>query len=49
MDNTVAEHFKKKLNNAECRLLQIGEKKKKGRKKKTDPIRIEQKRIGDYL
>ena len=49
MDNTIAEHFKKKLNNAECRLLQIGEKKKKGRKKKTDPIRIEQKRIGDYL
>jgi len=49
MDSTIAEHFKKKLNNAECRLLQIGEKKKKGRKKKTDPIRIEQKRIGDYL
>jgi len=39
---------KTKLNNAECRLLQIGEK-RTGRKKKTDPIIIEQKTIGEYI
>ena len=48
LDEEFRDWAKTKLNNAECRLLQIGEKKKKGRKKKTDPIEIKQKKIGDY-
>jgi hypothetical protein len=39
---------KKKLNNGECRLLNLGEK-RKGRKKKTDPITVIQTSLGDYL
>ena len=39
---------KKKLNNAECRTLKIGEK-KKGRKKKTDPITVQQTTLEEYI
>tara|TARA_R110000744_G_scaffold151992_2_gene265818 strand:+ start:1115 stop:1966 length:852 start_codon:yes stop_codon:yes gene_type:complete len=39
---------KKKLNNAECRILKIGEK-KKGRKKKTDPITVTQTTLEEYI
>ena len=37
---------KTKLNNAECRLLKLGEKK---RRKKTDPIRVQQKSLEDFI
>lgn len=37
---------KTKLNNAECRLLKLGEKK---RRKKTDPIKVQQKSLEDFL
>jgi len=39
---------KTKLNNAECRLLKIGEK-RKSRRKKLDPLEIEQTKLGDYI
>jgi len=39
---------KTKLNNRECRLLKIGEK-KKGRKKKTDPITVTQTTLEEYI
>lgn len=39
---------KKKLNNGECRILKIGEK-KKGRKKKTDPITATQTTLEEYI
>ena len=39
---------KKKLNNGECRLLKLGEK-RKGRKKKTDPVTVTQTSLEDYL
>ena len=38
---------KKRLNNGECRLLKLGEK-RKGRKKKTDPITVTQTSLEDY-
>lgn len=37
---------KTKLNNGECRLLKIGEKK---RRKKSDPIKVQQKTLEDYI
>jgi len=46
MDKTVVSQFKKKLNNGECRLLGLGEKRKR---KKTDPIRAKQTSLEDYL
>ena len=45
-DEIVASQFKKKLNNGECRLLGLGEKRKR---KKTDPIRAKQTSLEDYL
>jgi hypothetical protein len=48
MDEDFTDWAKTKLNNAECRLLKIGEKKKKGRKKIKKPVE-KQKRIGDYI
>lgn len=44
-DDEFKEHAKKKLNNSECRLLGIGEKR---RRKKTDPIRVQQTSILDF-
>ena len=46
MDKDFREHAKKKLNNAECRILKIGEKKKR---KKTDPVRVTQTALGDFI
>lgn len=46
MDNEFKEHAKKKLNNGECRLLKIGEKR---RRRKTDPIRAIQSSLEDFL
>jgi len=46
MDNEFKEHAKKKLNNGECRLLKIGEKR---RRRKTDPIRIKQSSLEEFL
>jgi hypothetical protein len=45
-DEIVVSQFKKKLNNGECRLLGLGEKRKR---KKTDPIRAKQTSLEDYL
>jgi len=45
-DKDFREHAKKKLNNAECRILKIGEKKKR---KKTDPVRVTQTALGDFV
>lgn len=44
-DEQFKEHAKKKLNNAECRLLKIGEKR---RRKKTTPIVATQTSLEDY-
>ena len=44
-DNEFKEHAKKKLNNSECRLLGIGEKR---RRKKTDPVTVQQTSILDF-
>ena len=46
MDEVVASQFKKKLNNGECRLLGLGEKRNR---KKTDPIKAKQTSLEDYL
>jgi len=46
MDKDFKEHAKKKLNNGECRLLKIGEKR---RRRKTDPIRVTQTSLEDFL
>tara|TARA_R110000744_G_scaffold242447_1_gene359547 strand:- start:180 stop:1040 length:861 start_codon:yes stop_codon:yes gene_type:complete len=46
-DEEFMEWSKKKLNNGECRLLKIGEK-KKGRKKKTDPITVQQTNLEEF-
>lgn len=46
MDNEFKEHAKKKLNNGECRLLKIGEKR---RRRKTDPIRVKQSSLEEFL
>ena len=40
------EYAKTKLNNGECRILGLGEKR---RRKKTDPVRVKQTTLGDYL
>ena len=45
-DEAFREQAKKKLNNAECRLLKIGEKK---RRKKTTPIVINQSSLEDFI
>jgi hypothetical protein len=45
-DEEFREWAKTKLNNAECRLLKIGEKK---RRRKTDPVKIQQTSLGDFL
>ena len=47
-DEEFVEWAKKKLNNGECRLLNLGEK-RKGRKKKTDPITVVQSTLEEYL
>ena len=39
---------KTKLNNGECRLLKLGEK-RKARKKKTDPITVQQTTLEEYI
>jgi len=39
-------YAKSKLNNGECRILKLGEKR---RRKKTDPIKVQQTTLGDYL
>ena len=44
-DEQFKEHAKKRLNNSECRLLGIGEKR---RRKKTDPITVQQTSILDF-
>ena len=45
-DEDFKEWAKTKLNNAECRLLKLGEKK---RRKKTDPIKVQQKSLEDFI
>jgi hypothetical protein len=45
-DEAFREQAKKKLNNAECRLLKIGEKK---RRKKTTPVVINQSSLEDFM
>ena len=45
-DPDVKEWAKKKLNNAECRILKIGEKK---RRKKTTPVVVEQTSLEDFI
>jgi len=39
-DSTLVEHFKKKLNNGDCRLLSLGEKKRKSRYEKIVPKQL---------
>lgn len=46
LDADFKAHAKTKLNNAECRILKIGEKRKR---KKTDPVRVSQSTLGDFL
>ncbi len=45
-DEEFKDWAKTKLNNAECRLLKLGEKK---RRKKTDPIKVQQKSLEDFV
>jgi len=45
-DEDFVSFAKSKLNNGECRILKLGEKK---RRKKTDPIKVQQTTLGDYL
>lgn len=45
MDEELVEHFKKKLNNAECRVLKLGEKKKKRKRK----IEIKNKNLEEFM
>jgi hypothetical protein len=45
-DPDIKEWAKKKLNNAECRILKIGEKK---RRKKTTPVVVEQTSLEDFI
>ena len=45
-DKEFREHAKTKLNNAECRILKIGEKRKR---KKTDPVKVSQSTLGDFI
>jgi hypothetical protein len=45
-DENFVNFAKSKLNNGECRILKLGEKK---RRKKTDPIKVQQTTLGDYL
>jgi hypothetical protein len=45
-DEEFVEYAKTKLNNGECRILGLGEKR---RRKKTDPVKVQQKTLGDYL
>ena len=45
-DEEFVEYAKTKLNNGECRILGLGEKR---RRKKTDPVRVKQTTLGDYL
>ena len=46
LDEEFKQYAKTKLNNAECRILKIGEKRKR---KKTDPIKVSQTSLGDFL
>ncbi len=46
MDEDFKEWAKKKLNNAECRILKIGEKR---RRKKTTPIEVNQSSLEDFI
>lgn len=45
-DDNFRSWSKTKLNNAECRLLKLGEKK---RRKKTDPIKVQQKSLEEFI
>ena len=45
-DEKFVEYAKTRLNNGECRILGLGEKR---RRKKTDPVRVKQTTLGDYL
>lgn len=45
-DDEFVEYAKSKLNNGECRILKLGEKR---RRRKTDPVRVQQTTLGDYL
>ena len=45
-DDNFRSWSKTKLNNAECRLLKLGEKK---RRKKTDPIKVQQKSLEEFV
>ena len=45
-DESFVDYAKTKLNNGDCRILGLGEKR---RRRKTDPIRVQQKTLGDYL
>ena len=45
-DEEFVKYAKTKLNNADCRILGLGEKK---RRKKTDPIRVQQNSLEDFL
>jgi hypothetical protein len=45
-DDSFRDWAKTKLNNAECRLLKLGEKK---RRKKTDPVRVQQKSLEEFI
>jgi hypothetical protein len=45
-DANFVEYAKSKLNNGECRILKLGEKR---RRKKTDPVKVQQTTLGDYL
>ena len=45
MDEDLVEEFKKKLNNAECRVLKLGEKKKKRKRK----MKIKNKTLEEYI
>ena len=45
-DEEFVEFAKTKLNNGDCRILGLGEKR---RRRKTDPVKVQQKTLGDYL
>jgi hypothetical protein len=45
-DEEFVEYAKSKLNNGDCRILGLGEKR---RRRKTDPVKVQQKTLGDYL
>ena len=48
MDKNLVSSFQKKLNNSECRILGLGEKKKMRRKVSKSP-EAQQKKLEDYI